>query len=207
MGCLWRVARHKHPIYPPGTSFYACSLGWVLATIILMKTSISVPEALKPRFQEIVSITDAFCQEKLNPDYALLCRELAAAISRKRPSPLANGPAKSWACGIAYTIGSINYLFDKSQNPNMRADDLCAWFGYAPSTGGNRAKQIKDMLKIGPFDVRYMLPALVDENPMVWMVSINGFIIDARTLRREIQEEAFRKGLIPYVPGEKKPEV
>ena len=27
-------------------------------------------------------------------------------------------------------------------------------------------------------------------------------IVDARHLRREIQEVAFRKGLIPYIPGE-----
>ena len=30
---------------------------------------------------------------------------------------------------------------DKSQNPHMRADELCAWFGVAASTGGNKAKQ------------------------------------------------------------------
>jgi hypothetical protein len=37
---------------------------------------------------------------------------------------------------------------------------------------------------------------------MAWMISVNGFVLDARHLRREAQEEAYRKGLIPYVPGE-----
>jgi hypothetical protein len=32
------------------------------------------------------------------------------------------------------------------------------------------------------------------------MVSVNGFITDARTFPREIQGEAYRKGIIPYVP-------
>ena len=27
--------------------------------------------------------------------------------------------------------------------------------------------------------------------------------MDARHLKREVQEEAFHKGLIPYIPGEK----
>ncbi|MBE0696780.1 MAG: hypothetical protein IH586_07645, partial [Anaerolineaceae bacterium] len=150
--------------------------------------------------------TDAFCQEKLNAEYAALCRELTAAISRKRPSPLVSGPAKSWACGIAYTIGSINFLFDKTQSPHMRADDLCAWFGYAPNTGGNRSRQIRDLLRINQFDVKWMLPSLVEESPMAWMISVDGFILDARSLPRSIQEEAFRKGLIPYIPGEEKTE-
>jgi hypothetical protein len=38
---------------------------------------------------------------------------------------------------------------------------------------------------------------------MAWMISVNGFVLDARHLKREVQEEALRKGLIPYIPGEK----
>ena|SRR6266404_5555484 len=37
--------------------------------------------------------------------------------------------------------------------------------------------------------------------PMAWMIQANGFMLDARHLRGEIQEEAYRKGLIPFVPG------
>jgi hypothetical protein len=35
---------------------------------------------------------------------------------------------------------------------------------------------------------------------MAWMIQVDGFILDARYLRREIQEEALRMGLIPYIP-------
>ena len=35
---------------------------------------------------------------------------------------------------------------------------------------------------------------------MPWMIQVNGFLLDARYVRREIQEEALRKGLIPYIP-------
>ena len=38
---------------------------------------------------------------------------------------------------------------------------------------------------------------------MAWMIQVNGFVVDARHLRREVQEEAFRKRLIPYIPAEK----
>ena len=34
---------------------------------------------------------------------------------------------------------------------------------------------------------------------MVWMIQVNGFMVDARSLKSEIQEEALRKGLIPYL--------
>ena len=167
--------------------------------------SLSVPIAMQSRYQEIVALTDELCQEKLNLEYAVLCRELAAALARKRPSPLVGGQARSWACGIVYTIGFVNFLFDKTQIPHMRADDLCAWFGVSTSTGGNKAKQIRDMLRISQFDGEWMLPSLVDKSPMAWMISVNGLIVDARYLPRSIQEEAYRKGLIPYVPGDVEP--
>jgi hypothetical protein len=35
---------------------------------------------------------------------------------------------------------------------------------------------------------------------MAWYITVNGFIMDARSAPREIQEVAFAKGLIPYIP-------
>ena len=40
---------------------------------------------------------------------------------------------------------------------------------------------------------------------MVWMVTLsNGMIADIRHLPREIQVEAFERGMIPYIPADKK---
>jgi hypothetical protein len=164
-----------------------------------------IPIAMQPRFQEIITLTEMLCNEKLNTEYALLCKELAAALARKRPSPLNGGQAKTWACGIVYAIGFVNFLFDKSQNPHLRADELCSWFGVASSTGGNKAKQIRDMLRITQFDSKWMLPSRIEDSPIVWMISVNGLIVDARHLPRPIQEEAYRKGLILYVPRDVEP--
>jgi hypothetical protein len=168
----------------------------------LKTKSLSVPEAMQARYIEITALTDALCHEKLNEEYAQLCREMTATLARKRPSPLVGGHAKSWACAIAYTIGSVNFLFDKSQTPYLRADELCAWFGLSKSTGGNKSSQIKQMLKIGLMDMQWTLPSRMDDNPMAWLVMVNGLIVDARQLPLPLQEEAYRKGLIPYIPGE-----
>lgn len=43
----------------------------------------------------------------------------------------------------------------------------------------------------------------MEQNPIAWMIQINDLIVDARQLQRELQEEAFRKSLIPYVPGDR----
>ena len=52
------------------------------------------------------------------------------------------------------------------------------------------------------FDPEYTLPSKMGDNPYVWLLSVNGFIIDVRHAPREIQEEALRLGLIPFIPGE-----
>jgi hypothetical protein len=166
----------------------------------------SIPAAARPAYDGVVALTDAFCREHLNAEYEALCRKLAAALARKRPSPLMSGKPATWACGIVRTIGWVNFLDDSSQTPYMKLTAVDQAFGVAGSTGQAKSKAIRDMLKIRQFDFRWMLRQLIEDSPMAWMIQVDGFIVDARRLRREIQEEAFRKGLIPYVPGEKSPE-
>ncbi len=151
-------------------------------------------------FEAIVAMTDPVCKEHLDDEYAQLCRELTAALCRKRPSPLSQGRVETWACGIVYALGSVNFLFDKSQTPYLSAGDLCQLFGVSKSAGSAKARAIAKMLRMGPFDPRWYRPSQLGSNPLAWMVEVNGFIVDARYESREFQEEAFRRGLIPYVP-------
>jgi len=159
--------------------------------------STRVPKAMRDKVDEIVALTDAFCAERLNDEYAQLARYAAAALSRKRPSPLARSSAKAWACGIIYALGYVNFLFDKSQSPYISSADLCAAFGISKSTGYARSKAVRDALDLFQFDPDWYLPSRMDENPLAWRIMVNGFIMDARYVSREIQEIAFEKGLIP----------
>ena len=162
--------------------------------------SYSVPKKMQETYDVIVALTDAFCETHLDEEYADMCRRLAAKLSRKRPSPLARGRPKNWAGAIVYTIGRVNFLFDASQTPHVSAQELCDVMNVNQSTVSNKARDIEEMLDIGLMDPVWTLPSRIDDNPMVWRISVNGFIMDARYAPREIQEEAFRLGLIPYVP-------
>ena len=167
------------------------------------QNSESVPQQMQPIYDEITRLTDAVCRDYLDDEYAQLCRKLAAALARKRPSPLARGKKEVWACAIMYALGQVNFLFDRSQTPHTTPGELCAKFGVSQSTASNKAKQIRDMFNMWYFDVQWSRPSRMDENPMAWMVTINGLVMDVRTLPREVQEEAYRKGLIPYLPGQR----
>ena len=160
-----------------------------------------IPAAARPAYDAIVGLTDAFCREHLNEEYQVMCRKLAGALARKRPSPLLGSKPETWACGIVRTIGWVNYLDDSSRKPHMKLTAIVKAFGVAESTGQGKSKAIRTMLKIRTFDPHRTLPSRTDTNPTAWMIEINGFVVDARHPKREFQEEAFRKGLIPYIPG------
>ena len=165
------------------------------------KKSESVPKAMQEKFDRIVAVTDGFAKQHLNDEYAQLIRFVVAALCRKRPSPLAKGQDKTWACGITHAAGMVNFLFDSSQAPHISAKDLYKAFGVSSSTGQAKSKQVRDTLGMHQMDPSWCLPSKLDSNPMAWMVSIDGFILDARSLPRPLQEEALAKGLIPYIPG------
>ena len=52
------------------------------------KKSENVPKAMEEKFNGIVAITDNFAKQHLNDEYAQIIRFAAAALCRKRPSPL-----------------------------------------------------------------------------------------------------------------------
>ncbi|MFH1860810.1 MAG: DUF6398 domain-containing protein [bacterium] len=162
-----------------------------------------VPKEMQPTFDAIVVLTDRFCEECLNKEYAQLARQATASLCRKRLSPVSQGKYKNWACGIIYAIGSMNFLFDKSQDLYINATDLCEWFEVSKNTGAAKSKEVRDHLKMNRFDATWCLPSKLDSHPMAWMLTINGFIVDVRSMSREVQEIAYEKGLIPYIPADK----
>ncbi len=164
-------------------------------------TSLTVPKEMQTRFDEITQFTDAFSKTYLNDEYEQLCRQLTATVCRKRPSPMAQGKVATWACAVIHAIGMVNFLFDASQTPHVTSSQIWNYFNISASTMQAKSKQIRDLLGMYQMDPDWTFPSKIDNNLMAWMIQVNGLIVDARHLPREIQEEAFRMGLIPYIPN------
>ena len=119
----------------------------------------TVPATARPAYDAVVGLTDAFCREHLNEEYEALCRKLAGALARKRPSPLPSGKPETWACGIVRTIGWVNFLDDPSRRPHLKLTAIDKAFGVAESTGQGKSKAIRTMLKIRTSDPKWTLPS------------------------------------------------
>lgn len=156
-----------------------------------------VPKALRPEVDTILASTDAFCRDHLDAEYAELCRKLVARLARKRPSPLVRGDPQIWAAGVIYTVGAINFLFDRSQQPHLSGDDLSQFLTVPKSTMAGKSKRIRGELGLNSLDFDFCRRELVEHDPLAWLVQVNGIAVDARMLSPEIQREAHELGLIP----------
>lgn len=147
--------------------------------------------------QPIIDITDDVCRVHLDEEYAQIARQLVARLARKRPSPLVRGDARIWAGGVLYVAAQANFLFDRSQTPHLTAKELAEAIGVKQATMANKAALINRLLDVGVFEPELMRVAMLEKHPLAWMVEVNGFLVDARTLPLGVQELARQQGLIP----------
>ena len=149
---------------------------------------------------KIVELTNSFCLNHLNEDYRELCEEMIAALLNIN-LPLEKGRPASWASGIVYALGRVNFLQDPGQSPHMTSAQIAEGFGVSQAAMRAKAKIIREELDLIQLHPDWCIPAMLEDNPLVWMLKVNGLVMDIRTAPRGAQEEAYRLGLIPYIPG------
>ena len=162
-----------------------------------------VPRNMRPTYVTVVALTDAFCRNHLNDEYGELARRMAAALCRKQTSPFTSGRPRAWACAIIYLLGQINFLSDRSTRPYMTLADVCARFGVGQRTASAKARVISQLLKAHQLCSKWTPPRLWEANPRVWMAEVDGSFVDLRHMHREVQEFAFDRGMIPYIPADR----
>jgi uncharacterized protein DUF6398 len=162
---------------------------------------LNVPHVVRPYADQVVAVTDVVCREHLDGEYADLCRAVVGKLGRKRPSPLTRGDLRIWASGVVYAVGQLNFVFDPAQTPHATADQLSGWLGVKKTTMANKARWIRDTLKLSHLDGEFMRRDLVEASPLTWLLEVDGMLVDIRRAPVQVQVHAFELGLIPFVPG------
>ena len=160
-----------------------------------------IPMSCRERFAEITDLTDEFCDQHLNEEYKEVCRRLAVAFCRQEAA-VGRGKVESWASGVVWTAGWVNFLFDPEHPPTLRSPEIAQGFGVSLGTMQAKARAIRKSLDLIQLEPEFCLPSLIDKNPLVWLIKVNGIVVDLRHAPRELQEAALRQGLIPYIPDD-----
>jgi hypothetical protein len=87
---------------------------------------------------------------------------------------------------------SIFSSIDHRNYQSMDAKELCSAFDVSQSAVARRSMLIRNMFQMYQLDPNWTLPSKLDDNPFVWMITVNGFTMDARNAPAEIQYEAYR---------------
>lgn len=159
-------------------------------------------EEVQNRMDEIVALTDDFCRTHLNEEYRALCEEMTREFC-KRHASVTRGNAAGWAAGVIYMLGRINFLTDPAGDPHMTTKDIAKEAGVSVATLQAKARVIRETLELTPLAPDWTLPSRVDQNPLIWMLSLNDVIVDIRSAPRDVQVAAYEQGLIPYVPADR----
>ena len=85
----------------------------------------------------------------------------------------------------------------------MTTANLCSLFEVGQSTASANARVILQALNTSRLNPEWSLPGLLDQNPLVWMADVNGLLVDLRDMPREVQQIAFDKGMISYIPADR----
>ena len=149
---------------------------------------------------ERVDATDAFCAEHLTEEFGEMCANLTDELAMHHEDLLARGQPKSWAAGVLYAIARVNFLFDTSMEPHMRADDLCTLFGVSQGNASEKATRIMDAMDLVQMHPDWTVDARKGDNPLIWTVLVDGLPADIRTAPIHIRRSAYEDGVIPYIP-------
>ncbi|MGH3520962.1 MAG: DUF6398 domain-containing protein [Haloechinothrix sp.] len=111
----------------------------------------AIPDDIRDRVSEVLTLLDRCCDELLNQEYRTSCRRLLARAATGDPEVFRRrGRVDTAAAAIAWISGGANDLFRSyGQAPRMLVKDLMGHFGLKQSSISSRAKTI---LRAGGFD-------------------------------------------------------
>lgn len=133
---------------------------------LIMPSPEKIPKIMAEKFAAITNLTDRFCSTHLNEEYRRVIQRVVGALARKRPSPLVKGKEAVWAGAAVHAVGRVNFLDDPSQSPHCKPKVIYEFFGIGESTGQNKSKEIRGLLKMGPMSPEWTLPSRIDDNPL-----------------------------------------
>ena len=77
----------------------------------------------------------------------------------------------------------------------MKMAEIDAAFGVGESTGQSRSSTIRKILNISQLDPRWTLPSRMDDNPFIWLLEVNGLMMDIRQAPTRSPGNRFPEGI------------
>ena len=152
----------------------------------------------KIRQEQLIEEVSSFCDDKLDEEYRQLSINLIEKMGRKHEVPFKRGKIEIWASAVIYALGQINFLFDRSFEPYSTPDEICDYFNTKKSTVSNKARMIRDMFNLEPFDREFSTSYIKGEAPRFTIDEKTGMIVPVSDIDKFFDDvyELFERGEI-----------
>jgi hypothetical protein len=122
---------------------------------------------MSSKIRIIRELLSKFCLEILNSEaYDEICYKILDKLEQHPDQPLNRGKEDIWAASIAHAVGSINLLFSSSSHPHISVDELNSFFGTRSTTTSKKSLDLRDLLRISPYNPDFQINKSQDELPM-----------------------------------------
>ncbi len=142
--------------------------------------------------QQLLNLTEDFCNKKLDEEHKELAHKLIHAIFRNSNHSFANEKPAILAAGVIHAIGSVNLLFDDSFEPYISEQELNDDFETNPEMTNNYSVIIREQLNLNFFDREYPSQVHEEDHPLKDMISIDGIHISLdllpSSLKKKVEE-------------------
>tara|TARA_R110001583_G_scaffold75621_1_gene208000 strand:+ start:3621 stop:4484 length:864 start_codon:yes stop_codon:yes gene_type:complete len=119
------------------------------------------------KIEIIRKLINNFCNEVLNSqEYAQICLKILNQLDAYPEKPLANDQENIWAASIAHTVGSINFLFHSTSEPNISLTEFNQFFNTDSKTIESKSLKIQDLLEISSYNPQYQIKSIQHKNPI-----------------------------------------
>lgn len=142
----------------------------------------STKEKVEEKKAELLKLTIEFSKKFLNEEYEVVIVKLINKMARKREIPFVSGRIEIWAAAVIHALGTINFLFDKSNQPYVSATDIFEYFGTKQSTTSQKSKKIRDMFNMTYFDSNFSIESVDQGSPFNNLSLVNGLIVPQNML-------------------------
>jgi len=142
------------------------------------KLDVTLNGEQQKRYDELIALTDAYCEDLLDEEFTMLARRMTRALVAQSKSLVTSGHAGTWAAAIIYALSEVNQIFeDNIMGYHHDPDILCAAFKRSLNTTGTRARRIRKRLGIGTLDPDWTHSTHRATDPRTNLVRVRGFLI------------------------------
>lgn len=156
-----------------------------------------VPEELQSRFHQITAVMDRFCDKQLDAEFRDVCRRILACYCQPSTN-IDRGKPESWAAGVVYEAGQVNFLSDPSFKPHCKSEEIAKGCGVSVATMQSKGRDIRESLQLMQFDPMFTVPSRLQDNPLAWLMELpNGMIVSLKDLPDEFRQKLGAAGMLP----------